>query len=163
MINKRIIFLSASIWELLRFFLLFVTVLGLNISIIHSDSQYIFWLILIASGSLIMPIGFFLLYYDKTKYGPLLNLLRLGKTLGLFSSLLLILLEPVGPVLKGVRLLFLPFSIAPVILLLVITFFDLIFLGLLLSYKVQQKKPEIRRNENHDSLPDYKESQIHDL
>lgn len=110
-----------------------------------------------------MPVGFLLLYYDQIKYGILLNLLRLGKILGLFSSLLLILLEPIGPVLQVVKLVFLPFSVAPVILLLFITFFDLIFLGLLLSYRMQKQEPEISRSENLDSLPDFKETRVHDL
>jgi len=110
-----------------------------------------------------MPAGFLLLYYDEIKYGILLNLLRLGKILGLFSSLLLILLEPIGPVLQVVKLVFLPLSLAPVILLLFITFFDLIFLGLLLSYRRQKQESEISRSENLDSLPDFKETQVHDL
>ncbi len=163
MINKKKILLSASIWELLRFLLLFITVLVVNISIIRANRQSIFWLIILCSGSLIMPAGFLLLYYNEIKYGILLNLLRLGKILGLFSSLLLILLEPIGPVLQVVKLVFLPFPITPVILLLFITFFDLIFLGLLLSYRMQKQEPEISRSENLDSLPDFKETQVHDL
>ncbi len=163
MISKRKIFLAASIWELLRFFMLFITILVVNISIIRANRQSIFWLIILCSGSLIMPAGFLLFYYNEKKYGMLLNLLRLGKVLGLFSSLLLMLLEPMGPVLQVVKLVFLPFPITPVILLLFITFFDLIFLGLLLSYRMERQEPEINRGENLDSLPDFKETQVNDL
>jgi hypothetical protein len=105
---------------------------------------------------------------DPPRFRVLLNLVRLGKILGLFSALLLIILEPIGTGLRFVTVGFLPYRIAPFSLLLIVSVADLIFLFLLFSYQREEKPPsspvnrqiEPQEPEQEPSLPNYRETVI---
>ena len=136
----RLFFLVGSLWELLRFLLLF---LALGITFRRElliDTQAIFWLVLLGSANLLMPAGLLFLYLDPDRHRNLLNLIRMGKLLGLLSALLLILLEPIGTSLSGFALSFLPSTIAPFSILLFISVSDLLFLFLLFSYRRERNR-----------------------
>ena len=152
---NRYFFLINSIWEVLRFFLLF-TVLVLTFRlVILINRQAIFWLILFGSGQLLLPAGLIFLFINPEKNYILINIIRLGKILGIFASVLLILFEPFSLGLRSSSLKLLTFSLTPIALLLCITFFDLIFLLILLSYKQM-----IMEDEDPGSLPEFKENEI---
>jgi hypothetical protein len=134
---QRSLLIPAIIWEIIRFFFLFLVNFTLFKSIIDLKSQTIFWLIGLAASGLIMPAGLFFLYkYTKDNNTPLellLNILRLGKILQFFPIFLLITWEVIN---EQVHL----SSLSSLGILLIIFVFDLIFLFLLLSYKVKPKE-----------------------
>ncbi len=153
----RIFFLLNGIWELLRFLLLFLA-LGITFQwTLVSDRQAIFWLVVLGNANLLMPAAALLLYIDARRFRVLLNLLRLGKLLGLFSSALLIILEPVSSGLRQLSLSFLPFAIAPLSILLLIAVIDLVFIFLLFSCRIEQNENE----KQNSSLPDYRVTVLH--
>ena len=128
----RVFFLTAAIWELLRFFAVFLAVWIVFSRTLETNNQGIYWLLILGNGGLLMSASLLFLYVDPARFRVLLNLVRLGKILGLFSALLLIILEPVGTGLRFLSVGFLPYRIAPFSVLLVVSVVDLIMLFVLL-------------------------------
>ncbi len=155
MLVKKSIFVLAAIWEFIRFFLLFIALTTVYIQVILTDGQAIYWLILNGSSQLLLPAGLLLLFVNPDKFHHLLNLIKLGKILSLFSSGLLIAIEPFSIKHDLFKITFLPLQITPVSLLLAIIFFDLIFLFILLSYKRVNGE-----NKNQRPLPIFKETDL---
>jgi hypothetical protein len=140
---KRILFLINSLWELARFLLLF---LGLGIAfrlMLLADRSAIYWLILLGSGQLVLPAALVMLYIDPLRFGSLLNLARLGKFLGILSSLLLIFLSPLSVDLGLVGGLGASFAAVPYSMVIGVTIVDLVFLFLLFLWN-GTKLPEHR-------------------
>jgi hypothetical protein len=159
----RVVFLIAGIWELLRFCTVFLAVWITFRQILETNSQGIYWLLVLGNGGLIVAASLLFLYVDSRRFGVLLNLVRLGKILGLFSSLLLIILEPVGTSLRFLSIGFLPYRIAPFSLLLVVSVTDLIFLFLLFSFRGEETPPITLKEEPKEEdlpLPKYRETVI---
>ncbi len=136
----RLFFLLGSLWELLRVLVRFLALGSTCRRERLIDTQAIFWLVLFGSANLLMPAGLLFLYLDPHNRRTLLNLMRMGKLLGLFSALLLILLEPIGTGLSGFPLNFLPYTIAPFSMLLFVAVSDLFFLFLLFSYRGERNR-----------------------
>lgn len=160
---KRVFFLIAAIWELLRFCAIFLAVWIFFRRSLETDNQGIYWLLVLGNGGLLVTASLLFLYVDPDRFRVLLNLVRLGKILGLASALLLIILEPIGTGLHFLSVGFLPYRIAPFSLLLVVMVADLIFLFLLFSYQIEKKPPnppEIDQHEQEHSLPEYRETVI---
>jgi hypothetical protein len=158
---RRILFLITAFWELLRFCLLFLAVWIVFRRTLESNSQGIYWLLVLGNGGLLVAASLMFLYLDPPRFRVLLNLVRLGKILGLASALLLIILEPIGNGLRFLSVGFPPYRIAPFFLLLVISVADLIFLFLLFSYHIGAPTPDppVRRAEaKQPALPDYRET-----
>ena len=107
----RVLFLITAIWELLRFCAIFVAVWFIFRQILETNSQGVYWLLVLGNGGLLLAASLLLLYVDPARFRVLLNLVRLGKILGLFSALLLIILEPIGIGLRFVAVGFLPYRI----------------------------------------------------
>lgn len=83
--------LAGSFWELARFFLLTMLVaLVLDASGVSGPGVYP-WLLLIGSPSLVVAAGALLLSLFPRRYEALIGMLRLGKLLGTFTFLLLVL------------------------------------------------------------------------
>ena len=160
----RVFFLITAIWDLLRFFALFLAVWIVFRRTLEMNNQGIYWLLILGNGQLLMSASLLFLYVDPERFRVLLNLVRLGKILGLFSALLLIILEPVGTGLRFLSLGFLPYRIAPFSVLLVVSVADLIFLFLLLSYQVEKNPPSPpseNQSKQDPTLPDYRETVLH--
>ena len=161
---RRIFFLITAIWDLLRFFAVFLAVWIVFRRTLETNNQGIYWLLILGNGGLLMSASLLFLYVDPERFRVLLNLVRLGKILGLFSALLLIILEPVGTGLRFLSLGFLPYRIAPFSILLVASVVDLVFLFLLLSYQIEKTPPSPLsedQSEQDPTLPDYRETVIH--
>jgi hypothetical protein len=109
--------------------------------ILETNSQGIYWLLVLGNGGLLVTASLLFLYMDPRHFRVLLNLVRLGKILGLFSALLLFILEPIGTGLRFLYMEFLPYRIAPFSLLLIVSVADLIFLFLLFSYQIEETPP----------------------
>ena len=137
----RVLFLITAIWELLRFCAIFLAVWIIFRQILEINSQGIYWLLVLGNGGLLVTASLLFLYVDPRRFRVLLNLVRLGKILGLFSALLLIILEPIGTGLRFLYMEFLPYRIAPFSLLLIVSVADLIFLFLLFSYQIEETPP----------------------
>jgi hypothetical protein len=160
---RRIFFLLNSIWELVRFVLLFLAVWITFQQVLKTDGQAIFWLMLFGNGGLLVAAALLFLYVDPPRFRALLNLARLGKGLGLFSALLLIILEPFGTGLHSLSLRFPPYRIAPFSILLLIVVADLIFLFLLFSYQIEESNPTSpteAANKEDPPLPEYRETVV---
>lgn len=149
-----------AIWELLRFCAVFLAVWIVFRQILETNSQGIYWLLVLGNGGLLVAASLLFLYVDPRRFRVLLNLVRLGKILGLFSALLLIILEPVGIGLRFLSVGFLPYRIAPFSLLLVVSVADLIFLFLLFSYQIEETSGGQQEKEKEPPLPKYKETII---
>jgi hypothetical protein len=159
----RIFFLIAAIWDLLRFFAVFLAVWIFFRRTLETDNQGVYWLLVLGNGGLLITASLLFLYVDPQRFRVLLNLVRMGKILGVLSALLLIILEPVGTGLRFLSLGLLPYRIAPFSLLLVILVVDLVFLFLLFSYQVEETSPSPpseTRPEKDPPLPDYRETMI---
>jgi hypothetical protein len=137
----RVLFLITAIWELLRFCAIFLAVWIIFRQILETNGQGIYWLLVLGNGGLLVTASLLFLYVDPRRFRVLLNLVRLGKILGLFSALLLIILEPIGTGLRFLYMDFLPYWIAPFSLLLIVLVADLIFLFLLFSYQIEETPP----------------------
>jgi hypothetical protein len=137
----RVLFLITAIWELLRFCAIFLAVWIIFRQILETNSQGIYWLLVLGNGGLLVTASLLFLYVDPRRFRVLLNLVRLGKILGLFSALLLFILEPIGTGLRFLYMEFLPYRIAPFSLLLIVSVADMIFLFLLFSYQIEETPP----------------------
>jgi hypothetical protein len=160
---RRAFFLIAAIWELLRFCAIFLAVWIVFRQILETNSQGIYWLLVLGNGGLLVTASLLFLFVNPGAFRVLLNLARLGKLLGLFSALLLIILEPIGTGLRFLSTGFPPFRIAPFSILLVLSVADLIFLFLLFSYQFETPSPSppaVRHLEQEQSRPEYRETVI---
>jgi hypothetical protein len=160
---RRVLFLIIAIWELLRFCAIFLAVWIIFRQVLETNNQGIYWLLVLGNGGLLVTASLLFLYVDPRRFRVLLNLVRLGKILGLFSALLLIILEPIGTGLRLLSVGFLPYRIAPFSLLLVVSVADLIFLFLLFSYQIEKTSPSLPAGgpqEQDPPLPKYRETVI---
>jgi len=146
---KRILLLINSLWELARFFLLFLAMgVAFRLTLLR-DSAAIYWLILLGSGQLLLPAALLMLYLDPLRFAVLLNLVRLGKFLGILAGLLLVFLSPFG---AGLRLpggLGLTSTLVPYTIVIAMSIVDLVFLFLLFLWNspapdLRQDQPETR-------------------
>jgi len=161
---RRVFFLITAIWDLLRFFAVFLAVWIVFRRTLETNNQGIYWLLVLGNGGLLTSASVLFLYVDPERFRVLLNLVRLGKILGLASALLLIILEPVGTGLRFLSLGVVPYRIAPFSILLVASVVDLIFLFLLLSYQIEKtppSPPSEDRSEQDSTLPGYRETVVH--
>jgi hypothetical protein len=90
MTARRILLALGSLWDLVRFFLVLSLLLLLVRSAGARDSGMISWLLLAATGNLLVPVGGLMLALFPGRYGNLLGLLRLGKAMSIFSFMLLV-------------------------------------------------------------------------
>jgi hypothetical protein len=159
----RVFFLLTAIWELLRFCFLFLAALIVFRRVLETNDQGIYWLLVLGNGGLLVAAALLFLYVDPRRFRVLLNLVRLAKILGLFSALLLVILEPVGTGLRFLSAGFLPYRVAPLSLLLVASVVDLIVLFFLFSYQVDKSAPRgapEEKEKQDPSLPEYHETVI---
>jgi hypothetical protein len=162
--KQKFFLLSGFTWELIRFFLYFFFITYFQFHKLLWNRQTILWLILLGSSQLIIPAGFLLLFFHSTKFRATIQLLRIGKIINLFSSLVLFIDE----IISGNALLLVPIpylssteGISFLILSLTI-FFDLILLYFLLSYKEERPETENRVTGENVSpyLPDFSETEV---
>ena len=154
---KRILFLINSLWELARFFILF---LGLGIAFrltLLAERSAVYWLILLGSGQLVLPAALVMLYLDPLRFDSLLNLARLGKFLGILAGLLLIFLSPLGVDLGLAGGIGTSFATVPYSLVIGVTIVDLVFLFLLFLWN-GSKLPELPGGTEH--LPEHRETPL---
>jgi hypothetical protein len=123
---KRWSLLLPGIWEFVRFILLFLIAAVLFESSVKPNDRLVQWILILSSGSLLLPAGIALLMFDPQKYRSVLDVLLLGKVLSLFPTLLTVGSE----FLKRSTLSYYPFYIA-----VGITIMDLISLSILVTFR----------------------------
>ena len=128
---KRILLLINSLWELARFLLLFLALGFAFRTTMLTDRSAVYWLILLGTGQLLLPAALVLLYLDPVRFAALLNLVRLGKFLGILAGLLLVFLSPFGANLRLPGAVGISSALVPYTMAIGISIVDLIFLFLL--------------------------------
>jgi hypothetical protein len=128
---KRFLFLINSLWELARLFLLFAALVIAFRRPLLEDRGAVYWLVLLGSAQLILPAALVLLYLDPVRFAPLLNLVRLGKFLGILAALMLVFLVPLGAGVLPGGAVPVPFAVVPFTIVVGVTIADLVFLFLL--------------------------------
>ena len=94
---QRALLLAGSLWEIARFFLV-ISLLALLLNTSGVTASWLIpWLLLLGSGNLLVAVGAIMLAVFPAKYQSILGLLRLGKALGIFSFLLLLVTDAVRP------------------------------------------------------------------
>lgn len=100
---RRILFLINSLWELLRFLLLFLAVLLVLREALAANPQVARWLLVLAAPGLLLPAGYLFIYLDPRR-SALLGLLQLGKVLAFCAAATLVLAAPFELLRAGLRL-----------------------------------------------------------
>jgi hypothetical protein len=91
---RRILFLINSLWELLRFLLLFLAAVLVFRKTVAAETQALRWLLVLAAPGLLLPAGFLFLYLDPDRNAALLGVLSIGKVLALCAAAVLLLAAP---------------------------------------------------------------------
>jgi len=155
---KRILFLINSLWELARFLLLFLA-LGTAFRLtLLADRGAVYWLILLGSAQLLLPAALLLLYLDPLVFAGLLNLVRLGKFLGILSGVLFVFFSPSsaapGAGSRGV------FPFPPHALVVGVVLLDMIVLFLLFLWSPDPVPQPPRNSLQGQPLPEHRETPI---
>ncbi len=165
--ETRFTILLGSVWEIVRFLALFAAVLGLGLP---EDRGSTLWLLFFGSGQLVLAAAFLFLFLDPPRYHSLRPFLVLGKGLGLFSALLLVLLEPLPSFALAAPVRLFSLRIPPAALLWVVALFDLAVMGFLLTGRGATARPEDAPPappaphgdpDPHD-LPEFRETRVED-
>jgi hypothetical protein len=158
--KSRILFLSGIFWELVRFSVFTLIIIGLFQETMLSGTQKILWLMLIGAGQLLLPAAYFLLFLDRVKYYVYIQILRIGKMLSIFVSFSIIIYE------LFYNNIFLNAGIPQfydkryLLVIFLAIFFDLIFLYFLLSYKGEEEDRKLGNMIKEVELPVYSETTI---
>ncbi len=155
MTKRKHSLIAILVWEILRIVIVFVTLVSLISQSINSNKQILYWIVSIISFQLISPLALLFLFIDWKKYQNYLNLVRVGKILNLFSLMLVFFNFEPRRVIEAFYLKFLDIPVYYFTVILLITFFDLIFLVILLSYKLNKVEKE-----DKDSLPRFSEVEV---
>jgi len=157
---RRALLLAGSLWEILRFFLL-VSLLAFLLHAVSGTGRWLFpWLLLCGSGNLLVGAGGIMLALFPEKNGGLVGLLRLGKIIALFSYVLLLLSGAMRMAI-GLQVLSLgPFAVTLAAVLFVVFVLDLLFLAVLLGWRVTARPQELPAAAAH--LDEYTETEAQD-
>lgn len=88
--KTRLFFLSALVWEVVRFGGLYLLAIGFYKGLWIASGRMAPWLLVFAAGSLILPVGYIMILLDPLRYGAVINLLRFGKGIQIFPVLLVL-------------------------------------------------------------------------
>jgi hypothetical protein len=132
---RRALLLTGSLWEVVRFsFLIMLTAVMLR-QITGAGGWVVPWLLMGGTGNLLVAVGGFMLFLFPDRYAGLVGLLRLGKGMGVFSFMLL-LASGAFRVAIGVDLTIAgKAAVPPGALLFAVFVLDLLFLGVLLTWR----------------------------
>jgi hypothetical protein len=137
MTAKRISIFLCSLWDIARFFILISIITAMFDAVAGGGITIVAWLLLPASAALLVPVGGILLTLYPVRYANLVGLLRLGKVLNLFSLFLLLVYGFISDNAEAATIRLSSLHVSQAILFLLVMLGDLIFLGLLISYKTE--------------------------
>lgn len=132
--------------------------------------QIIAFILIFSAGYLVIPAGYLFLLYDDNKFRAIIQLLRISKILRILILFLLIVREFLSHDFFSLFLNGLNMNSLIIYIMLIILFFDLIFLYFLLSYKIDtdnagdvaltsvnienEVQKELNKGVNHDNPAD---------
>ncbi|GEM_PF-6302263 len=129
------------LWETIRVLILFIVVTYVFLKEIQQNSQAIYWLLALGAPQLVsLPVAVFI-FLEPFRYEGLINVLRIGKVLNIFTMFLVLLNFNSGSITDVLPLKMIPLRIYLFPLTLMILFLDLIFFGLLISYRLRETAP----------------------
>ena len=154
--------LAGSLWEIVRFFL----VISLIAHVLHAAGGagpwVVPWLLLGGSGNLLIAVGGIMLALFPEKHEGLVGLLRLGKILGIFTFLLLLLSGAMRTA-AGEHVLDIGKVAVPQGSVLFFVFvLDLLFLGILLSWRREEGQRGLPSGSD-GVAPEYTETEVKDF
>jgi hypothetical protein len=132
---RHTLLLAGSLWEMVRFFLQVSIVAGLLRESAGAGPWILPWLLFGSTGNLLIAAGGIMLSLFPVRYGGTIGLLRVGKILGIFSFLLLLLSGALraGASARAFSLGTMAMALTPVLLAMFVL--DLTFLAVLLSWR----------------------------
>ncbi len=167
---KRYSLLILLLWELIRLSIVFISLISVVSQSLNSNRQVLYWLLSVSSFQLISPLAILFLFIDWNKYRNYLSLLRVGKVINLFSFILIFFNFDPGRVTETLNIKYVGAPVYYFYVIVGVIFFDLIFLVILLSYKLELKeKPPVVSVGNRtvmvpergeDTLPDFSEVKV---
>ena len=152
---QRALLVAGSAWEAVRFFLVLHLLAVLLAGGAGLGPWLLPWLLFGASGSLLAAAGGVLLAAFPRRYEALLGLLRLGKIIGIFAFVLLMVCGALSPVADRAVGALGPLVIPLGPLMLGIFALDLLLLAFLCSLRAEGGTPG-----PHVEMPGYSESEV---
>jgi hypothetical protein len=146
--------LAGSLWELVRFILV-LSVLASVLQAAGAGRRVFPWLLAVGSGNLMIAAGGGVLALFPVRYAPLIVLLRLGKVLGVFCFILLVVSGALG-LAAGNQI----FGIGGRAITGGIILLDLLFLAILIGWR--SGEPQAPVNGPGEGTPDSKEMEVQD-
>ena len=160
MVARRVFILAGSLWEIVRFFLVLSILVLLFRGAGGQGSWIVPWLLLGGTGNLLVAVGGIMLSLFPGRYDGLMGLLRLGKALGVFSFLLLLVSGAIGMTPNIVLLRIDPVVVTEGTALVAIVLLDLLFLAALLSYRTGGGRGALPVDGAGQALPEYTETEV---
>lgn len=163
---RRGLLLAGSLWELVRFFLVLL-LLAAVLRGAGGAGPWVFpWLLVAGSGNLLIAAGMGMLALFPARYGRMVALLRLGKVLGIFAYVLLVVSGAMRPA-AGVELAEVGrFAVRGSVVLAVVALLDVLVLGVLLRWRADEPRPgpdTPREAAAEEKLPEYDETEVHNF
>jgi hypothetical protein len=160
---RRALLLAGSLWEIVRFFLMASLVASL-LQETGAPGSWVFpWLLVAASGNLLVAAGGIMLCVFPERYASILGLLRLGKVIALFSFVLLALSGAVRMAVGRQVLSLGGLSLTAGMVLFLVCVLDILFLTLLFSWRDMGAGRPLPTVEPQVALPDYDETEVKDF
>ena len=138
--QKRFVFLWLLIWECLKIILLMAAAGALFHKTLLLNRSGVFWLVLLGSGSLVIPLLDLLLFLQLPTYANLLPIVKIGKIITALPCFLLLVGELSRRLLFSLNFIFLPFPVSSSLFLFIIFSIDLIFLSVIISLKEETRR-----------------------
>jgi hypothetical protein len=160
---RRVLLLTGSLWEIVRFFLL-ISLLAFLLHMTSGAGQWVFpWLLLCGSGSLLVGAGGIMLSLFPERNDGLIGLLRLGKILALFSYALL-LISGAMRMAVGVQVLAIRgVTVTEAAMLFIVFVLDLLFLVFLIFWPGREWRRNIPVTGVGGDLAEYTETEASDF
>jgi hypothetical protein len=160
---RRILLVAGSLWEIVRFFLV-VTLVALLLQEAGASGAWVYpWLLVAASGNLLVAVGGIMLALFPGRYAALLGLLRLGKVIALFSFLLLVISGALGAAIGRALVSLGGIVVTQGMALFGVFLLDLLFLVLLFSWRGETGGEKLPPAEPGAVLPEYDETEVKDF
>jgi hypothetical protein len=138
--QKRFVFLWLLIWECLKIILLMAAAGALFHNTLLLNRSGVFWLVLLGSGSLVIPLLDLLLFLRLPTYANLLPIVKIGKIITALPCFLLLVGELSRRLIFSLNFIFLPFPVSSSLFLFIIFSIDLIFLSVIISLKEETRR-----------------------
>ena len=154
--QNRFLLIPLIFWEIIRFIFIYLFIISIFSNVLKVRLEPVYWLLSFGSCSLLVFFGLIVIVFKDYKSFILVNFLILGKILQLAPFIFMVSIM----ILKG------PIAFIKnqgTLNIIIIIVFDLIFLVLLISYKVRGRSELLSEIKEPDSLPEFSGVSIKDI